>query len=264
MEVRSMNPVMSACEAAADALVSQPTLFTIAEPSSPEILTVTARAREFSGRITTRDERLVLLVGALRELRVSDREIARRCGIARESIPALVRAAEQSGQLRPLKERLVGLLGDLAEQSGHALLELVEESRSPMGKARSEVVSSLIRGLGPVLGIATEKLQLLTGQATEIVVTKRDPGLDDELTAWMRSKPIDVTPDTPAPDAQSGGNVANPAQMTASVSRDTDPDTQALRDGGSAVESVASDLAGSAASNGGGGGVGSAPGVPDI
>ena len=264
MEVRSVNPVLSACEAAADALVSQPSLFSIPAPSSPEILTVATRPREFTGAITTRDERLVLLVGALRELRVSDREIARRCGIARESIPALVRAAEASGQLRPLKERLVGLLGDLAEQSGHALLELVEESRAGMSTQRSEVVTSLIRGLGPVLGIATEKLQLLTGQATEIVVTKRDPGLDDELTAWLRARPIDVTPDTAPPDPQSGVNAPILAEIRASSVPDTLPDTATGLNGPGIGAGSGAARAGSAVSTRGGGGVESAPGVSGI
>jgi hypothetical protein len=264
MEVRSVNPVISACEAAADSLVSQPSLFPAAAPSSPDIMAVSTRPREFSGAITTKNERLVLLVGALRELRVSDREIARKCGIARESIPALVRAAEQSGQLRPVKERLVGLLGDLAEQSGHALLELVEESRNPMGEGRSEVVSSLIRGLGPVLGIATEKLQLLTGQATEIVVTKRDPGLDDELTAWLRARPIDVTPDTGAPDAQSGVDATISAQIRPDVSPDTLPDTSTPVPPAPAGPQGGSIPAGAAGSTGAGGGIGSAPDVSDI
>lgn len=163
----------------AESLADQPSLFA-PEAASLIALAVVSPAR---GTYTAEriDEKKALLVGALKELGLSDRKIAELAGVARESIPVIVVRLEAEGKLRPVKERLTQWLGLLAEESTLAARGIVEKIRN--GEFGEDETAAL-RGLGPVLGIATEKLQLMTGQATSISVQRVDPTTDD-VGRWL-------------------------------------------------------------------------------
>jgi hypothetical protein len=150
----------------------------------------------------TLDEDRVRLVGALKLLNLSDRKIAAVAQCARESIPQMVAEAERRGWLRPIKERLTASLGALAEDAVAASREIVEDIRD--GKASEGAVLAL-RALGPMVGITTEKLLLLTGQPTEIRETREaaDPAAHRAWLARLAPAVLDVTP---VPDSESGGN----------------------------------------------------------
>lgn len=178
-----MTPSMRADAAAiAESLVSQPALFDIGQEISPAAAAVMATRGRYTGQRSTLDESKTLLVCALRALGCSDRKIAEAAGVARESIPLHLAAGERSGQIRPLKERLVQWVGLLAEESTLAGRDLVAAVRAG---DRSEGVTHALRALGPMIGIAVEKHQLVTGQATEIVEQRTAP-THDEFAAWMR------------------------------------------------------------------------------
>ena len=179
-----MTPSMRAdAQAIAESLVSQPALFDIGPNVSPAAQAVVATRGRYTGERSTLDESKTLLVCALRALGCSDRKIAEAAGVARESIPLHLAAGERSGQIRPLKERLQQWVGLLAEESTVAARDLVAAVRAG---DRSEGVTMALRALGPMVGIAVEKHQLLTGQATEIIEQRSAPN-HDEFAAWMRS-----------------------------------------------------------------------------
>lgn len=167
----------------AESLVSQPALFDIPTEASPAAHAVVAQRGRYTGERSTLDESKTLLVCALRALGCSDRKIAEAAGVARESIPLHLAAGEASGRIRPLKDRLTQWVGLLAEESTLAARDLVDAVRAG---DRSEGVTMSLRALGPVMGIAVEKLQLLTGQATEIIEQRSAPS-HDEFAAWMKS-----------------------------------------------------------------------------
>ena len=192
------------CAAVAAELVSQPALFDVPSPSSSSALLRKPRGT-YTGERVTLNEDQVRLVGALKLLGVSDRKIAAAAGCARESIPQHLAEAERRGWLRPVKERLTVSLGALAEDSVAASREIVEDIRD--GKVTEERVQAL-RALGPMVGITTEKLLLLTGQPTEIRET-RPAGDPAAHRAWLQALAptvLDVTPVAAGlPESESGG-----------------------------------------------------------
>lgn len=197
----------------ADSLLTQPALFPAdaSGGASPAALAIAKPRGAYTGQRITQDEPRCLLVGALRALGLSDRRISDMAGVSRESIPAILLHLEARGQIQPLKERVTGWVGLLAEESAMASRDLVALIRAG---DRSEGVTQSLRALGPMLGIATEKMQLLTGQATEIVET-RDAARRSELDAWATEKWAAVEVESVAPESGSGAAVAFPAQSGA-------------------------------------------------
>jgi hypothetical protein len=202
------------CAAVAADLVTQPALFPVESPkgfpSGSATLFPVSRG-QYSGARVTLDEDRVRLVGALKLLNLSDRKIAAMAQCARESIPQMVAEAERRGWLRPIKERLTASLGALAEDAVSASREIVEDIRD--GKASEGAVLAL-RALGPMVGITTEKLLLLTGQPTEIRET-RPAGDPAAHRAWLQALAptvLDVTPVAAGlPESESRGMARIPA-----------------------------------------------------
>jgi hypothetical protein len=178
------------------------------------------------------DERLVL-VGAMRLLGASDREIEEGCakrgfGLTRRSIPALLRALERSGRITPLRERLIHWTGDNAEASALVLSQLL--GRAADGQVSIEL-AAMLKAVGTVACFAVEKHQLLTGQATERIETVSDAGRA-EIERWM----AEVRDVSPANDSESAQIPTIHAPIMVGLVDDphTDTSTPTLRTGSSA------------------------------
>lgn len=211
----------------AASLLSQPELFggPVEDPRVPSGALLPAVRRPHTGAIVTRDESKVLLVAALRSLGLSDRRIAAMANVARESIGPIMIDAERRGLVRPLKQRLAESIGFLAEESTSAAREMVQCLRDG---DRSEGVTQALRALGPIVGIAAEKMQLLTGGATEIVETRAGRSETDEAAFLqrLRSGSVEVDTVTPRPtDSESDAQPRNPLTCNANASCDTGCDT---------------------------------------
>lgn len=216
METSPAALLSGVCAAVAADLVSQPALFPAESPQrspSGSAPLFPAVRGQYSGARVTLDEDRVRLVGGLKLLGLSDRKIASVAQCARESIPQMVAEAERRGWIRPIKERLTASLGALAEDAVSASRKIVEDIRD--GKADEGAVLAL-RALGPMVGITTEKLLLLTGQPTEIRETREaaDPAAHRAWLARLAPTVLDVTP---VPDSESGGNMRIPADSGASL-----------------------------------------------
>lgn len=238
----------------AESLVSQPALFDIPTEASPAAHAVVAQRGRYTGERSTLDESKTLLVCALRALGCSDRKIAEAAGVARESIPLHLAAGEASGRIRPLKDRLTQWVGLLAEESTLAARDLVADVRA--GKCGEEVTNAL-RALGPIVGIATEKLQLLTGQATEIIEQRSAPS-HDEFAAWMKSAvAIEAAPS----QSESVGLLPSSVDLQALPAIGAGAGAELVPDSGA---KVAADLAQGAGREQGEGGVASCAGVSTV
>lgn len=166
----------------------------LAEPATQTV-------QRYTGARTTASEHEErnLMIGALRLLGASDREIETACGITRRSIAPILADLEKTGRITPLKERLSKITGDLAEQSALALRTLLLKAQDG---SESIELAGMIKATATALGITVEKLQLLTGAATEILEVKGAVGRD-EIEAWAKrfAIPIEVTArpvDTPS------------------------------------------------------------------
>lgn len=149
-----------------------------------------------------------LLVGALRLIGASDREIEAAChakglSITRRSIPLILQDLEKTRRITPLKERLAELVGDNAEQSALALRTLLD--RAFTGTESIEL-AGMIKAVATSLGITTQNLQLLTGAATEILEVRVGTGRD-EVEAWAKANAIPIEATATAVDTVSAGNL---------------------------------------------------------
>jgi hypothetical protein len=226
-----------------DLAVYQPELFEGAWPVQPEL---EAKAKEYlhTGKIACKDAERVEQVCRAVLLRIPARAIARKYKIGRETIDAIVAHAHATGKLRPLAEALLEEATEIAFLAGHALKEALAD-----GKVQPQC-------LGMVWGTATDKIQLLTHQATSIVLHKE--GDDNEALirlAWeavqraraasdpeagaKAAQVVDITtlpasqalPDTALDTAQAAGAVTPAAEPSASEA--TSPTTSAAQaDGG--------------------------------
>lgn len=209
------NVLGNECKALAAELVKQPELLAgvfldsaTALPSSQQIV---GAVKEYTGtRSTTADDRL-LMVGALRLLGASDREIERSCGVTRRSIPVMLAELEASGRVTPLKDRLVKLVGDNAERSSLLLRALME--RGLDGICNIDL-AAMIKAVGSVNSFQVEKFQLLTGQATEIVETRTGAGRE-EVERWWREMATPIKASVESESTALQGNTADSAMNPA-------------------------------------------------
>lgn len=201
------------CRAIAADLLQQPELLGAVFLEKQQVLSPSEQERvdavkRYTGARSTSDDKRVLMVGALRMLGASDREIERSCGVTRRSIPVILAELERSGRVTPLKERLVSLVGDNAERSGLLLRELMERA---FDGERDLDMAAMLKAVGQVNVFQLDKLQLLTGQATERIETVVGAGRN-EIESWLKSAatPISaqVTAEIGQVDSESTGAVA--------------------------------------------------------
>ena len=209
---------MQDCRQLAAELLSQPDLLAPVFADDRESLPENAGAvsplvGRYTGELSTRDESRLLLVGALHLLGASEREIERQCGVTRRTIPVLLAELERSGRITPLKERLAMVTGANAERAQLALSRLL--NRAVDGEC-SQDLAGMIKSLAVTTGVTTEKVLLLTGQATERVEHIAGAGRA-EFESWWRDQVRDVTP---AIDAVSVGPVLECSAFGAASSFD--------------------------------------------
>ena len=134
------------------------------------------------------DEAINLRVGAMRMLGMSDRAIERECGIDRRTIPHRLGWLERSGRIPAVKDRVLLHTANAAERSGIVLGALLDRAHTEV----SADLAGMIKAVAVAHGVTVEKLQLLTGAATEIIEHK--PGVGRaETEAWAKANglPID-------------------------------------------------------------------------
>lgn len=109
-----------------------------------------------TGKILSRDiERVRSIVSDLIS-GLSQRQVAMRHNVGRNSLRQCVEVLEERGELEPLKQRLSRKFARVAELSADNLIEALEDNKVP-----SNV-------LPIVAGVAVDKTLLLSGEATSI------------------------------------------------------------------------------------------------
>lgn len=185
-------------------------------PEEPELV---EKARDFlhTGRTSLRNDvrchRIceAVLCGA------PWRTICREFRVGHHTIQAIVRHYEESGKLVTLQKRLAGLWSDVALLGAWRLREKLAEDKVP------------VNVLGMVSGIATDKMLLLTGQATERIEQKRTVEVPDLEAAWarlqaVRSRVIDVESAAPG-ESEAPAILQNQAKSAGPPGLDTGLDT---------------------------------------
>ena len=214
------------CKALAHSLLLQPELlagvFSDSKPALPESQQVIHAAKEYTGERSTMDDQRLLMVGALHYLGATDRDIAKSCGCSRHSIPLIIEALEKSGRVAPLKERLLLAVSRLAEKSGRALGELLDEVQD--GKRTLEL-ASMVKAVGQVHSFQIEKYQLLTGQATERIDTVVGVGRA-EIESFLKSAATPISAEIAPADCKSSGLRENPSKTLGVHLDDTFIDTR--------------------------------------
>ena len=162
------------------------------------------------------------MVGALRLLGATDRQIEAACHVTRRSIPVILADLEKTGRVTPLKDRLALLIGDNAERAAIALRELLDQA---VDEPASIELAGMIKAVATAVGITVEKHALLTGGATERIETMVGAGRG-EIEAWARefaipvesvSRPVD-TPSAANPSLSAQTNTLPPMRHTADTS----------------------------------------------
>jgi len=161
-----------------------------------------------TGKISTRDDARAVAVAVCKLAGLSDRETERRTGVNATTVPAVMRALEASGTIPSAHQRLTQSLGELAESSASEMQRIIRNADGEWAAGGTNA----LRSLSIAMGIAIDKHQLLTGQATAIVEQRSGPSAD-QVAEWegklrqVFGLEIDVT--SPPPDAQSVDHSAN-------------------------------------------------------
>jgi hypothetical protein len=232
MKLTTTQVLGDECKAIADELLKQPELlagvFLDSQPPLPDDQTIVGAVKQYNGNRSTTDDDRLLMVGALRVLGASDREIERACGVTRRTIPVLLEALEKSGRVTPLKERLIKLVGDNAERSSLVLRKLLEDAQE--GRCNLDL-AAMLKAVGAVNVFQLEKFQLLTGAATERIETVVGGGRE-EFERWWKETAVPV-------DSQSSALLQNQRLSDQNPQVDTSLETQSdstadtsKRDGG--------------------------------
>lgn len=212
------------CKALAQELLKQPELLAgvfleSANRILPEHETLVGAAKQYTGQRSTTDDARLLMVGALRVLGATDREIERTCGVTRRSIKPMMEELELSGRVTPLKDRLTKLVGDNAERSSLLLRDLMEKA---LDGACDMDLAAMLKAAGQVNSFQIEKFQLLTGGATEIVETRVAAGRE-EFERWWKESAIQITQPDRAIDSKSIVNEQKPNDSHVLRALDTSP-----------------------------------------
>lgn len=142
------NPSVPPDECATD--FSQATLF----DDSPQLVGA-ARRYLHTGKTTSKDEELCRgILESWASGLMSQRAIARRLRVSRETIAVIVSEAERLGKVGPLKERLSLKLGKTIELTLEAMKDAVADGTMPK------------QSLPIVYGVLSDKKAMLDGEAT--------------------------------------------------------------------------------------------------
>lgn len=135
----------------------QPVLPVILDQADERLAAVFASTAAFSGVLTERDQSLVDAILSSFVAGATQRQIAERFKVSRNTIAQMVRRAEGDGRLEPYKARLSARLGRAVEAGIEHWTEAVEA-----GKVSASQIPVAV-------GIFTDKKLLLDGEATSRV-----------------------------------------------------------------------------------------------
>ena len=157
-----------------------PVLPVILAEADERLAAVFATTAAFSGTLTERDQTLVDAILSSFVAGATQRQIAERFKVSRNTIAQMVRRAEGDGRLEPYKARLSARLGRAVEAGIEHWTEAVEA-----GKVSASQIPVAV-------GIFTDKKLLLDGEATSRVehVQRITP---EQLLADMKQASISIT-----------------------------------------------------------------------
>lgn len=135
----------------------QPVLPVILDEADRRLAAVFASTAAFSGALTERDQTLVDAILSSFVAGATQRQIAERFKVSRNTIAQLVKRAEADGRLEPYKVRLAGKLGRAVEAGIEHWTEALEA-----GKVSASQVPIAV-------GIFLDKKLLLSNEATSRV-----------------------------------------------------------------------------------------------
>ena len=158
----------------------QPVLPVILAEADERLAAVFATTAAFSGVLTERDQSLVDAILSSFVAGATQRQIAERFKVSRNTIAQMVRRAEADGRLEPYKARLSARLGRAVEAGIEHWTEAVEA-----GKVSASQIPVAV-------GIFTDKKLLLDGEATSRVehLQRVTP---EQLLADMKQASIAIT-----------------------------------------------------------------------
>ena len=158
----------------------QPVLPVILAEADERLAAVFATTAAFSGALTERDQSLVDAILSSFVAGATQRQIAERFKVSRNTIAQMVRRAEADGRLEPYKARLSARLGRAVEAGIEHWTEAVEA-----GKVSASQIPVAV-------GIFTDKKLLLDGEATSRVehLQRVTP---EQLLADMKQASISIT-----------------------------------------------------------------------
>lgn len=158
----------------------QPVLPVILAEADERLAAVFASTAAFSGALTERDQSLVDAILSSFVAGATQRQIAERFKVSRNTIAQMVRRAEADGRIEPYKERLGARLGRAVEAGLEHWTEAVESGKVSAGQ------------LPIAIGIFVDKKALLAGEATSRVehVQRVTP---EQLLADMKQASIALT-----------------------------------------------------------------------
>jgi hypothetical protein len=180
MRQLSHHAIADACLNVAEELVAQPSLFDAnLLPVDVPVLRAAKRLAS-TGQITAKDEAVALGVAACKLAGLSDRQTGKQLGISHTTVKGVMRLLEASGRIPSTCDRLAGRLGELAESATEEIGRLITAADGDW----SSKSAGAVRALGIAVGIAVDKHQLLTGQATQIVEQRAGGPAADAVKQW--------------------------------------------------------------------------------
>ena len=189
MTSRALTAAVGAsCAEIARELLSQPDFFEFHRsdlPEQPIQRPDLSRPRYDGSR--SGDEAVNLRVGAMRLLGFSDRAIERECGVDRRTIPHRLAFLEKTARIPAVKDRVLVWTADAAERSGIVLGSLLDRAHDEV----SIELAGMIKSVATAHGITVEKLQLLTGSATEIIEHREGAGREEQ-ERWARENRLPI------------------------------------------------------------------------
>jgi hypothetical protein len=176
----------------------QPALFSPGQlPDSP-VLIEAAKQFIHSGKITCKNEEFASLIVSTYLASGSLRRTAKRLSVSPNTVKGVLAEFEKVGKLDALKQRLSEKLGLGVELATDLLNEKLEEGSVPANV------------LPIVIGVLTEKKELLDGNATQRVESTRAEPLDASgLLEYLKRKQIAA----PAIDVQSTVSRTEPKEL---------------------------------------------------
>lgn len=151
----------------------QPFLF----PDFEVELVEQARVYVHNAKTVSKDEERCRLICEAMLMGMSRRSIARKFGVSRHTIAAVMEVLEERGVLAPLKQRLSARMSVVIEMGMDAMVERLEDGTVPANV------------LPIMVGVMVDKKALIDGDATVRVEALARPAVTVEgYLAWVKSR----------------------------------------------------------------------------